>query len=270
MEDATRSLELGRRDTTDFLAVSFSSLDSVGHAFGPRSHEVQDALARIDRAIGRLLAMLDERVGRGNYVVAMSADHGVAPIPEQMAQGGASAGRMLSTEVVKTINDALATRFGPGAYVSSVSYTDVYFAPGVYARVRADPVAWHNVEGALAAMPGIARVLRSEEIAATTPTDDAVLRAARLSYFPGRSGDLVLVPRPYWILSSAAATHGTHYAYDARVPVIFYGAGVRAGRYWDRASPADVAPTLAALSGITMAVAEGRVLSSALAEPRRR
>ena len=266
VEAAVVSLELGRRDTTDFLAMSFSSLDSVGHAFGPRSHEVQDALARIDRTLGRLLATLDERVGSGNYVVALSADHGVSPLPEQMIALGIDAGRLSARAVTETINRTLALRLGPGEHVSSVAYTDVYFAPGVYAKIQADPAAWRDLDEALRATPGIERILRREDLAATTATDDPVLRAARLSYFSDRSGDIVLVPRPYWILSGAGTTHGTLHGYDTRVPVVFYGAGVRAGRYWDAATPADVAPTLAALAGVTMARAEGRVLSAAFEE----
>ena len=269
VEEAITTLELGRRDTTDFLAMSFSSLDSVGHAFGPRSHEVQDALARIDRTLGRLLARLDESVGRDKYIVALSSDHGVAPIPEQMTQQGVSAGRVSSTEIRDVINRALADGFGPGQYVSNVAYTDVYFAPGVYEKVQANPVAWSDLHAALTTLPGIERVLRSEDLKANVSTDDPTLRAARLSYFPGRSGDIVLVPRSYWIMSTAAATHGTHHGYDTRVPIVFYGIGVRAGRYWDQVTPADIAPTLAALSSVTMAGAEGRVLSSAFADSHR-
>lgn len=260
---AITALQLGRRDTTDLLAMSFSSLDSVGHAFGPRSHEVQDALARIDRILGRLLETLDEAVGRDNYVVALSADHGVSPIPEQMAQQGLSAGRVLSGDIRAVIDRTLAKRFGSGQYVISVNYTDVYFAPGVYDRVQADPSIWTDLAAAVRAIPGIERAFRREDLIATTSTDDPTLQAARLSYSPGRSGDMVVVPRSYWIMSTAAATHGTHYAYDKRVPVVFYGRGVRAGQYWQPATPADIAPTLAALAGVTMAAAEGRVLSEA-------
>ena len=91
-----------------------------------------------------------------------------------------------------------------------------------------------------------------------------MVRAARLSQFPGRSGDLILVPKAYWLMSTGTTTHGTYYGYDRHVPVVLYGAGVRPGRSWQAASPADIAPTLAALCGITMARADGRVLWEAL------
>ena len=94
-EAAIDGLALGQGTTTDYLGVSFSALDSVGHKFGPRSHEVQDLLARLDVTIGRLLDHLDARVGRGKYVVALSADHGVAVIPEQLRREGQDAGRAI-------------------------------------------------------------------------------------------------------------------------------------------------------------------------------
>src|SRR4051812_50223174 len=87
-EAAIDAMKLGTEDRTDFIGVSFSMLDAVGHAFGPRSHEAQDVIVRLDRSIGRLLDVLDKKVGPDNYVVALSADHGVADIPEQISNGG--------------------------------------------------------------------------------------------------------------------------------------------------------------------------------------
>jgi predicted AlkP superfamily pyrophosphatase or phosphodiesterase len=263
VEDALRTEQLGQRDATDMLAMSFSTLDLVGHAFGPESHEVQDTLARIDRGIGRILDALDARVGRDRYVVALSADHGVSPIPEQARRAGLPSGRVAAGDISKAIEGVLAGRFGPGKYVSRVTYTDIYLAPGVEARLAADPAAWRELRTALRAIPGIDRAFSIEELTSPLATDDPALRAARLSYYPGRSGDIVLTPRPYWILSAAATTHGSLHGYDAHVPLLLFGAGIKPGRYWQAATPADIAPTLAALAGITMARAEGRVLSEA-------
>ena len=247
---AIDALQLGRRDTTDFLAVSFSTLDVAGHEFGPASHEVQDIVIRLDRTIGALLSHLDSTVGRDGYVVALSADHGVAPMPEQTEGGG----RQNRTEIMAAVDGALAPIFGPGKYVAHAAYTDLYLLPGVLDRLKADPKAYAAVVAALRALPGIEYVFRSDEIssaeARTSP--DPVKRAAALSHFPSRSGDLIIVPRRHWMLStSSATTHGTLHPYDQRVPVIFYGAGVAAGRRTEAATPADVAPTLAALAGFT-------------------
>ncbi len=106
---AIDALKLGQGKATDFLGVSFSAVDGVGHSFGPRSHEIQDTIVRLDRTIGRLLDHLDATVGRGNYVLGLSADHGVAEIPEQV--GG---GRVASKAVTEALQKVLVPALGPG------------------------------------------------------------------------------------------------------------------------------------------------------------
>ncbi len=261
---AVDELKMGQTAGTDYLAVSFSVLDTNGHPFGPRSHEVQDVLHRLDRTIGELLAHLDKQVGAERYVVVLTGDHGVAPIPEQSRQLGLDGGRVDLKALAAKLEGLLSAKFGPGTYISRVAYTDLYLAPGVFDKLHQDDATLREVVATLERVPGIARVLRRDQLADPPATNDPVVRAARLSYHASRSGDLILVPKPYWLMSTAATTHGTHHGYDQHVPVLFYGAGIRAGRYWDESSPADIAPTLAALCGITLAHTDGRVLSSAL------
>jgi hypothetical protein len=116
----------------------------------------------------------------------------------------------------------------------------------------------------------VARVFRGDELstAAARNSSDRVRRAAALSYREGRSGDLILVPREHWLLSSSVTTHGTLYPYDQRVPVILYGSRVRAGRYRQEATPADLVPTLASVAGVPIAPTDGRVLQEALSKGR--
>jgi hypothetical protein len=148
-------LELGQRSSTDYLGVSFSAVDSIGHKFGPESHEVQDALVRLDATVGRLLDTLDRLVGRDRYVVALSADHGVSHVPEQLAARGQDAGRVKSPDVARRVEDALQRELGPGQYIARVFYTDVYFLPGVYDRMLASPGAMTAAIEAILATPGI-------------------------------------------------------------------------------------------------------------------
>lgn len=265
-ETVIKEMKLGAGPGTDFLAVSFSALDFVGHAFGPRSHEVQDVLARLDVAFGKLLAALDGAVGPDNYVLAFTGDHGVSPIPEQATSLGFDAGRVNLRAVVDSVEAVLAKRWGPGKYVASVAYTDFYFNTGVFDRLRKEPETLRSVIDVIAASPGVARVIRSDDLVEGRVTADASTRTLMLSYRPERSGDLLIVPRPNWISAPTGATHGTLYAYDQRVPVIIRGRGVVPGEYLASATPADIAPTLAWFAGITLPRADGRILSEALAQ----
>jgi predicted AlkP superfamily pyrophosphatase or phosphodiesterase len=261
-EAAIDDLHLGKEDATDFLGVSFSSLDSVGHAFGPRSHEVQDVLVRLDATFEKLINHLDEKVGRANYVLGLSSDHGVADIPEQVPH----AGRQSSQQVIGAIEEALKPFFGNGPCVAASAYTDIYLSPGVLDRLKTDKRAMAAVRDALLALPGIARVLRADEIA--TPearaSNDKQVRAAALSYFGPRSGDLIIIPKENWLLAPSPTTHGTLYPYDQQVPVIFFGAGIQPGVNDDPATPADVVVTLGSLVGVQLPSPDGRVLKTAL------
>ena len=257
---AVDTLKLGQGEGIDLLGVSFSTLDLVGHQFGPDSHEVQDIVFRLDATIGRLMAALDARLGKGGYVLGLSADHGVSTLTERT--GG---GRHLSAELAATIDRALEPHLGAGKHVVHGEYTDVYLAPGVFDKVRTTPAAWTAIREALLALPGIAHVYRSDEVATEEArrSDDPVRRAAALSHFPARSGDIIIVPKENWLFSSAAATHGTLYAYDQRVPVMLFGAGVSASLSDAPATPADIAPSLAALAGVRFEAPDGRALIEA-------
>ena len=259
------AMHLGRGPQVDFLGVSFSALDLVGHAFGPNSHEVQDLIARLDVTIGDLLDRLDANVGAGNYVVGFSSDHGVAQIPEETGTGG----RQTTAETTAAIDAALGPVLGPGKYVANSAYTDIYLEKAALDRMKKDPAITAAVLNALRALPGIAQAYTAQEIGApgTRSSPDPVKRAAALSYFPGRSGDLIIVPRERWILTTSATTHGTLYPYDQRVPVILYGPGVKKGNYSDDATPADIAPSLAALAHIRFQTSDGHARTEAFTIP---
>jgi predicted AlkP superfamily pyrophosphatase or phosphodiesterase len=258
------ALELGTDDRPDFLGVSFSSPDLVGHPFGPDSHEVQDIYAHLDRTIGALLEHLDEVVGRDRYVVALASDHGVSAIPEQTAARGGHAGRLSTTRLADVAERAARAAAGAGTFIARVSGNDVYFEPGAYDKLAAAPAALEAVMEALADQPGVARVFRREQLIDADAARDRLLRAAALSYVPQLSGDLVMALDPGWMYTQSGTTHGSANPDDQRVPVIFMGPGVRRGSYRDAATPADVAPTLAALFDVTMPRAEGRALRMAL------
>ncbi len=255
---------LGRDDTPDLLGVSFSALDLVGHSFGPESREIEDMLIHLDRTIGALIESLDAKVGRERYVLALTSDHGVAPIP----RAGESA-RIATDDIRERIEETLREQFGPreqGRYVEAAVFTNIYFPADVAERLRTTPAAYRAVEKTVLEIPGVERVIRAEDLRADS--SDRLIRAAALSHVPSRSGDLLVVPKPYWFLGpradGSATTHGTANEYDRRIPVILLGGGIKAGRFNETASPADIAPTMAYLTGVRLPKAEGRVLREGL------
>src|SRR5229473_3513919 len=275
---AVDELKLGHSAGTDFLAVGYSTVDYVGHEFGPRSREIQDILIRLDKDLGNLFAHLDQKVGRGNYVVALSADHGVVPIPEDMQSTGADAGILHLPEVQERIEIALESLNYPKPTVARINGSDVYFAPDVYKKLQADSNAMSYVLVAIGTVPGVAAVCRAEELRDRPATPSPAVRAFAYSYFPGRSGDLFILPKPYWLLNgtplgkprSYGTGHGVPYNYDQHVPVLFMGFGIQPGQYFQPVTPADIAPTFAVLCGITLSSRDGHALAEALMKPRSR
>ena len=257
---AIDGLKLGRGAGTDFLGISFSALDLTGHSYGPNSHEVQDVLIQLDVQIGLLLDKLDRDLGRGNYVIGLSADHGVSPIPERLKAGGFDAGRIDTVAVGRAIDVVLARELGPGAYRTRVLGNDVYFNDGVYLKLTQNPVAMEAVLNAIRRVDGVWRVYREEQLSATDP----LTQQSFLSHYEGRSGQLKMLARAYWVTSTSTTTHGTGHRYDTHVPMILFGFGIKKGEYLDPSAPIDLAPTLALLAGVTLPDAMGRVLTQAL------
>ena len=277
-ETAVDSIGLGKSKGTDFLGVSYSSVDYVGHTFGPRSREIQDILVRLDKDLGDLFAFLDKNVGAGNYVVALTADHGVAPIPADMQKTGVDAGVLSLPELQARIEKALEPLNYTKPAVAHIAGNEIYFSEGIYERLKTDPAAMKAVLDAISTMPGVAAVYRAEELGNGTTPIAQTRKAAVLSYFAGRSGDLYILQKPYWLTDSSAegskrvtgTGHGTPYNYDQHVPVFFMGFGIQPGEYFDPVTPADIAPTLAALTGVTLATRDGRVLAEALRKPSKK
>ena len=271
-ENSVDQLGLGKGGGTDFLAIGYSTVDYVGHAFGPRSWEIQDILVRLDQDLGELFAHLDAKVGRGNYLVALSADHGVVPVPEDMEKTGADAGVLHVPEVQEKIESALEPFNYAKPVVARIAGSDVYFSAGTYERLKNDSAAMRAVLEAIRSVPGVADVYRAEDLRDSPGKQSPIRRAEANSYFAGRSGDLLIVPRPYWLVSagpvdqarSYATGHGTPYNYDQHVPIFLMGWGIEHGEYFGAITPADIAPTLASLCGVTLATRDGRVLAEAL------
>jgi hypothetical protein len=268
--DLVERLQLGRGTGVDFLGVSFSSPDRVGHQFGPDSQEIQDLMARLDGTLGTLFERLDAAVGRDHYVVALTADHGVTPIPAQLAARGLSAGTLEPATIVERVESALAEGLGPGKHVAWLDglNLNLYFASGVYDRLLASKPLLDRVLNAITGVHGVRAVLRRDQLANGLASRDPLLRAAALGFDAERSGDLIVAMKPGWSAAPQfAAVHwNTASPDDQAVPVLLMGNGVRPGRYNRPVTPADIAPTLAKIAGVSLPGAQGRVVTEALTD----
>jgi predicted AlkP superfamily pyrophosphatase or phosphodiesterase len=255
---------LGTDDVPDLLVVSFSSNDLIGHTWGPDSQEVLDVTLRSDVLMADFLGFLDEKVGKGNYAVALTADHGICPLPEVSAAKGLDAKRIDPKPFQAGIEKHLAATFGPvkgcDEPKAQPAWVESFHAPWLYVNPRLAKAAGKTpAEVARAAadylgtQPGVFRVFTREDLARDFPADDPIGRRVKRSFHPGRSGDVYVVLKPYYLLSSPLAlgtTHGTPHAYDTHVPLLVYGPGVRGGKRDEAVTPQATAALFARFLGV--------------------
>jgi len=264
--------QLGRDDVTDYLSVALSSLDFIGHRYGPDSLEMEDELVRVDRVIADLLALADEAAGKRHTLVVLSADHGVSePVEELRAEGRDAGVVVLSGIEVSPPVRRLARRFGsdfirnqwpPYVYLNDESLRAHHLDPEVGALALA-----REIEKS----PGVAAAFTRGEIEHGHLSRSEAGDAVRRSFFAERSGDIHVVVKPGWQIAfegsraKYATGHGTPWNYDTFVPLVFAGPGVPHVEVTRRVETVDVAPTIAALAGVAApARATGHVLPEAV------
>jgi predicted AlkP superfamily pyrophosphatase or phosphodiesterase len=264
-ERAVESEELGKRGITDLLAVSFSSNDYVGHAVGPDDPQVQDMAIRTDLLLRKLFAFLDKQVGMKNVLVVLTADHGVAPVPEVSKQRKMEGGRFAAGAVDKPVEAALVTKYGAGPWIEKVvdSGTMLYLNLGLIKEHHLDRAEVTRVAAdAAGSIPHIFRAYTREQIMNNGAGSDISGRAVANGFFPARGPDVVVIQEPYWLFGATGTSHGTPFGYDTHVPVIFMGPGIKPGKYYDSIAVNDIAPTLATLLSLEIpSGAAGRVLA---------
>ncbi len=277
---AIENENLGRDADTDVLTVSFSANDYVGHRFGPYSHEAMDITLRTDGQIGTLLDFIREKVGMQHTLVAFTADHGVAPIPEHATALGLTGGRISNTDIMNAARNAVRARFGrkgeerdsTADYISETLYNANLFFNTV--ALKRDGINREEIERVVAeavlTVPGINRAFtRTQLETGSISAGDVTGRRVLHGFHPRRSGDVIMVQEPFKYFgegtSPIPATHGSPYSYDTHVPLIIMGQGVAPGRYPQAATPADIAPTLATIMRLQLpSNAVGRVLVEGL------
>lgn len=269
-KSAIENEQLGADPFTDLFSISFSSPDLTGHYYGPDSQEIVDTYVRLDRVIADLLDFIDKRVGLSNTLVAMTGDHGVAPVPEYAKSIGFDAERLKPAAVIDAANQALSARFGDGKWVLAFVNDQMYLDQKLIDARKADPAEAERIAGEAAlATPGVVNFFTRSQIVGARMPDTRIASRVSNGFNRKRSGDVWLITKPFtfFVEGGLPTTHGSPYNYDTHVPVIFFGAGVRAGRYNAECTPSDIAPTLAALLGVEQPSNRvGRVLVDAIAE----
>jgi hypothetical protein len=263
-EAAITAESLGQRGVTDLLTVSFSSNDVVGHEYGPDSPEVRAIAIAVDRTLGRLLDFADRTLGPNSVLVALTADHGVAPSPEVLQAQNEPGGR-ITTDFFAPILQALNDRFGKANWFIGAAGSSPYLDYDVIAKHHLDPADVRRVAAAAArAMPHVARVYTRDQLMEQRGTADEIDAQVFRSFNLRRSGDLDIILEPFWIRGRGTATHGSPYDYDAHIPLIFMGPGIAAGRHYNRVVLNDLAPTLSAMLDVEPpSGSAGRVLVEA-------
>ncbi|MDT7828154.1 alkaline phosphatase PafA [Pricia sp. S334] len=249
--EALEKEDLGTDDDTDFLAVSFSSTDYVGHRFGVNSKEVQDVYMRLDEDLARLFDALDKKVGKGEYTVFLSADHAAIEVPAYLMDQKIKAG-YLDWEASKgKFEQFLKDTFGTTDVVKSFSNYQYFLDPEIVKNSNMSPVeAQEAIAAEILHYDGIERVYTADQMWKNEYTE-GIPHIIQNGYNQKRSGDVMVVVSPdHASYSKTGSTHGSPYIYDTHTPLLFYGKGIRKGSTVVRTEIPDIAATMASLLGI--------------------
>ena len=246
--------QLGQDEIPDYLAISFSSTDYVGHIFGASSLESEDNLARLDRTLADLFAYIDKKVGLANTLIVLSADHGQPEVPGHLHERGINKSHYFDTKSLDKTPaiTALKKQFGIGKEL-----VEAYFHPYIYLNhdlIHKKGLDQAAVEQAVAAellkFKGVAYAVSSTALRTADLPDTLLMRSILRNFHPKRSGDIYLIFEPNVFINdfdglTVASTHGSPWRYDTYVPVIFAGAGLAAAKVSRPITPYDIAATLA-------------------------
>jgi predicted AlkP superfamily pyrophosphatase or phosphodiesterase len=244
---------LGKDEFTDFLAVSFSSPDYVGHAFGPNSIEAEDNYLRLDIEMGEFFDFLDKTVGKGEWMVFLSADHGAAHVPAYLNENRIPAGTLSTSGVARQVTKELQAKYGTDRLISGSYNYQISLNHKLIDSMKL------NVEDVKAT---VITLLESNEIVErafdntktlVTSLPKKVREMVVNGYYPDRSGDIQIILKPQYFSGSAkGTTHGSWYNYDTHIPLLFYGWKIPHGKLNRETYMTDIAPTLAALLKLQM------------------
>jgi predicted AlkP superfamily pyrophosphatase or phosphodiesterase len=244
--------QLGTDEIPDYLSISFSAVDAVNHFFGPSSLENEDVVVQLDRTLADLLAFIDKTIGLKHTLVVLSADHGMADMPEYMTDLGYKAGRLEPDDIVAKANE-IGKKFGVDEIVRFFYRPYLYLDDEKIAAAKIDRTKVEQaIADALTDVDGIALAVATSGL--SSQQTNPLAAWVRNNHHVTRSGDIYIIQDPYWFLfdkGPVAAMHGSPWRYDTHVPIIFMGPGMQPQTVDRRVHPVDVAPTIAAYLGMT-------------------
>ena len=252
-EKALVSEQLGKDDITDLLAISFSSPDYIGHSFGPNSWETLDSYVKLDAVIAQLFASLDQQVGKNNYTVFLTADHAVANIPDFSKKHKIPGGLINESGIKKELGQLLLKQGLSDKLISAINEYNIHFNHPLMDSlgVSQDKLV-QIVRQYVEQKPGIVQVIESRQ-AATAALPQELRERIVNGYNPQRSGDMFIVTKSGYMDGYTTGTnHGVFYNYDAHIPLLWYGNGIKKGQVNSVNYMTDIAPTVTTLLGIQM------------------
>jgi predicted AlkP superfamily pyrophosphatase or phosphodiesterase len=245
---AIENEKLGMGKSTDMLAISLSSTDYIGHQFGPNSVEAEDCYIRLDKDIENFLNYLDTKIGKGNYLLFLTADHGAAHASGFLQSKKIPAGSLNTDTLVNQLNRKLQEKMGAGEWILTFDNMQFYLNKKLIADSAADvDKLKQTIIDFCLQQEGVANAFDMEEIAESTLT--ATMKSKIINgYYPNRSGDIFLLTKPGWVEGFAkGTTHGTIYPYDTHIPLLFMGWKVKPASDYTEVNITDIAPTIAAM-----------------------
>ncbi len=256
-EKAIENYDLGKDDVTDMLTVSFSTPDLIGHAYGPFSKEMNACYKQLDVQLGEFLTYLDTRIGKNNYTLFLTADHGVAHVPDSINNEEHHIPAGYFSPLTKKINHYLAEKYDTSFndMIKGEENNQLFFnMEEIVKRKLTADVIINDAIDFLSNENGISRVMRYEKLENYT-VNSIQKEMLTNGYYPTRCGEIVFLNEPEWIddvRKSIATTHGAWNPYDAHIPLLFYGYGVNKGKMYDKTYMTDIAPTITSLLHIQM------------------
>ncbi len=246
--------QLGADSITDLLAISVSTPDYVGHTFGPNSVEAEDTYLRLDKDLGDFLKFLDKQVGKGEYLVFLSADHGAAHVPAFLKEHKIPAGSVNDEKIAEEINKDLKNKFNADKLAIGIFNYQVYLDRNAMkaAHLNKDSV-YKEVISFLQQQPGVSRAFPLDALNETTLNRN-IRTALENGYYPPRSGDIQIIFLPQWIagFETRGTTHGVWNPYDAHIPLLWFGWNIHTGKTNREVYMTDIASTIASMLHIQM------------------